>query len=71
MLPISSADVTELDVLGYNLANQMPGAAPATANRPAGVAGTQIAAVPEPGALTLFSAALLGLGALRRCRRSA
>jgi hypothetical protein len=71
MLPLSAADLTEMDVLGYNLAGQQNGAALMAAN---GAAGPQtaaaIAAVREPGALELLGAALLAFGLIRRRRRA-
>lgn len=70
MLPISAADVNVLDVLGYNLSGQQNGAATGGGGPADSNIGAQVAAVPEPGALTLLSAAILALGLARRPRRS-
>lgn len=71
MLPISAADVTEMDVIGYNLSGQQGTAGFTPVSSAAGArTGAQIADLPEPGALAILSAALLGLGFVRRCRRS-
>ena len=65
MLPISAADVTVMDVLGYNLSGN--GTSLAAASAPTGIrAGSQVADVPEPSTLALLGTALFGLAALRR-----
>ncbi len=67
-LPVSGTDLTELDVLGYNLSGQQTG----TAQIAGGAAGVQTAqaatAVPEPSTLSLLGAAMLGLVLARRGR---
>jgi hypothetical protein len=70
MLPVSAADVTLLDVLGYDLSNPQSGSAATAANGAAGLrAGAQVADVPEPGTVALLGTALLGLGATWLGRR--
>jgi hypothetical protein len=62
-LPISSADITALDVIGYDVG---PGLAASGTAPSGGVVATapssQLEPIPEPGSFALLTAALLGLG---------
>ena len=72
MLPISAADVTALDVIGYDLSNLQNGTAATAPNGRAGVrTGAQVSDIPEPGTLALLGTTLLGLGAVLLGRRRA
>lgn len=68
LLPISSADITALDVIGYDV---RPGSAGSGAPLAGGTIGSssggQLDPVPEPGTLALLTA-MLGLGLLARSR---
>jgi hypothetical protein len=62
LLPISSADITALDVIGYDVS---PGLVTSGTSPTGGIAASrsssQLEPVPEPGSLALLSAAVLGL----------
>lgn len=68
LLPISSADITALDVIGYDVrpGSAVPGALPA-GGAIGSSSGGQLDAIPEPGSLVLL-AAMLGLGLFARSR---
>jgi hypothetical protein len=69
-LPISAADVTVMDILGYDLSNPQSGITAPASNGPAAIrTGAQVADVPEPGTLALLGTAFLGLGVARLRRR--
>jgi PEP-CTERM motif len=62
LLPISSVDITILDVIGYDLrpGSLISGTSP-TGGSIASGPSSQLEAVPEPGSLVLLLGALLGL----------
>jgi hypothetical protein len=68
LLPISSADITALDVIGYDLNPGLTSTSSPSGSIIASNTGGQLQPVPEPGSLGLLIAVLLGFGLFRRNR---
>jgi hypothetical protein len=67
MLPLSAADVTVMDALGYDVSGSAGGGSGTTGGRPRGmVSGKQVERVPEPATLAILADAFAGFALLRR-----
>ncbi len=68
-LPVSAADITEMDILGYNLTGAGAGGRGAVAQRGVGTAAPHaIVPIAEPSSMAVLAAAVLGLALYRRKR---